>query len=539
MITVEKRLFIPHGLLPACLIIMGLMVITGWHTENAPLLHMLGDFPTMPYNAGLGFLIAGLAIFIMETATVLSRACSLAVVFMGALTTLQYLFVIDQGFIAQQQMELIIGICFSLIGLSIFLLSFDSKWLSTSSLCVSYLVFLLSISIILISHLASAPVAVWVSFTKMPIDALIGFFAASCAVINLSWAKRKINTYRNNLIFPIFMQVSAVILFSFIYLTIESQDNELLKKDLIIGLLVTTIFSLGIRYSQKTQPKTAKNEHRNNETSSTEFYLSLNRDLSDMVNASDSYNESLRLCLDHICKTLSWNIGHIYRLNTNEDAMISMRITYADNHDHAFEFVSITKSSIFKKGIGLPGRVWSTKSTHWINDVKQDSNFPRAKAIHSIPVSTAVGFPITINSKCIAVVEMFTYEVQDESRDNIRLFNALSQSLSFILESRILKDFLLTTQKVNTMLLDYVAEGIYGIDKHGNCIFINKVATSLLGYSYTEVKGKSAHALFHHTDSSGCPSRASESPLLHALQSGLICSLKDETFWRKDGSSFR
>jgi PAS domain S-box-containing protein len=47
-------------------------------------------------------------------------------------------------------------------------------------------------------------------------------------------------------------------------------------------------------------------------------------------------------------------------------------------------------------------------------------------------------------------------------------------------------------------LLFGIGDGVYGVDKNGTCIWINKKALNILGFSEDEVLNKNQHELFHH-----------------------------------------
>lgn len=89
------------------------------------------------------------------------------------------------------------------------------------------------------------------------------------------------------------------------------------------------------------------------------------------------------------------------------------------------------------------------------------------------------------------------------------------------------------------MLLDSVAEGIYGVDMQGNCTFINSAGLRLLGYQReTDLLGKNMHAMIHHTRPDGSHYPMEECRLYRSMQSQEDVHVSDEVFWRKDGSSF-
>lgn len=89
------------------------------------------------------------------------------------------------------------------------------------------------------------------------------------------------------------------------------------------------------------------------------------------------------------------------------------------------------------------------------------------------------------------------------------------------------------------ILLNSVAEGIYGVDIHGNCTFINPAGLHLLGYQEeAELLGKHMHDLIHHTRPDGSYYPAAECRLYHCLNTKENIHVDDEVFWRKDGSFF-
>jgi PAS domain S-box-containing protein len=89
------------------------------------------------------------------------------------------------------------------------------------------------------------------------------------------------------------------------------------------------------------------------------------------------------------------------------------------------------------------------------------------------------------------------------------------------------------------LLLDSTAEAIYGIDLHGNCILANPTCARLLGYDDTgQLKGRNMHALSHHHYPDGRPYPEEECPIARTLETRQGTHVKDEVFWRADGTKF-
>lgn len=89
----------------------------------------------------------------------------------------------------------------------------------------------------------------------------------------------------------------------------------------------------------------------------------------------------------------------------------------------------------------------------------------------------------------------------------------------------------------NVGIISAAGEGIIRIDSKGMVGYANPAALKMLGYSHTEMLGRRAHELFHHTRANGAPYPASECPAGKSLSEGATHRITDEAFWRKDGSS--
>jgi PAS domain S-box-containing protein len=89
------------------------------------------------------------------------------------------------------------------------------------------------------------------------------------------------------------------------------------------------------------------------------------------------------------------------------------------------------------------------------------------------------------------------------------------------------------------LLLHSTGEGIYGVDKDGNCNFCNPAGLKILGFETDrEIIGKNMHELIHHSLADGSPYPESECKIYRALRSGEATHADDEVMWRVDGSQF-
>jgi PAS domain S-box-containing protein len=87
------------------------------------------------------------------------------------------------------------------------------------------------------------------------------------------------------------------------------------------------------------------------------------------------------------------------------------------------------------------------------------------------------------------------------------------------------------------LILDSVGDGIYGIDLEGRLTFINQAAARALDYTPDLLTGRDVHDVIHHSHADGTPYSRATSPILMAMRRRESIRMRDEVFWRKDGTS--
>ncbi len=96
-----------------------------------------------------------------------------------------------------------------------------------------------------------------------------------------------------------------------------------------------------------------------------------------------------------------------------------------------------------------------------------------------------------------------------------------------------------SSQERTSLILNSIAEGIYGVDLQGTCTFCNPAALRLLGYERPEdVVGKKIHKLIHHTRPDGTHYHSKDCRIYCSYCQGRTAHAEDEVFWRSDGTGF-
>ena len=88
------------------------------------------------------------------------------------------------------------------------------------------------------------------------------------------------------------------------------------------------------------------------------------------------------------------------------------------------------------------------------------------------------------------------------------------------------------------LILQSMEEGVYGVDGRGSATFINAAAERLTGWATQELAGKLIHSYHHHSHADGSNYPRIECPIYATTRDGQSRHVKDEVFWRKDGTCF-
>jgi PAS domain S-box-containing protein len=88
------------------------------------------------------------------------------------------------------------------------------------------------------------------------------------------------------------------------------------------------------------------------------------------------------------------------------------------------------------------------------------------------------------------------------------------------------------------LILNSVAEGIYGVDLAGRTTFVNRPLMEMTGWGAEDLIGANQHDLLHHSHADGRSHHAEECPVYATFRDNQPRFVEDDVFWRKDGTCF-
>ncbi len=139
--------------------------------------------------------------------------------------------------------------------------------------------------------------------------------------------------------------------------------------------------------------------------------------------------------LEAVCASLDWVMGARWSVDPEAQVLRCEEMRVA-SPQALQELADASRRITFPRGVGLPGRVWSTGRACWIADVIHDPNFPRAPYAAKGGVHGAFGFPIIGPGGFLGVMEFFSTEIREPDEAVLRLFEGVGGQVGQFIERK-------------------------------------------------------------------------------------------------------
>jgi PAS domain S-box-containing protein len=210
------------------------------------------------------------------------------------------------------------------------------------------------------------------------------------------------------------------------------------------------------------------------------------------ANEAQSAEPALRTTIDHVCRETGWPVGHVYVVTPDEpDVLHSTTIWHDQGSPQYAPFRRLTERTTLRRGVGLPGRVLTTKRATWVLDVTRDENFPRANAATESGLRAGIAIPVLVGPNVVAVLEFFSPEAIAPDEALLGVLTQIGTQLGRVIERERAAEALREREALLGAMFDQSAVGIVVADRSGRFFRSNRAFQDMIGYDAAELRSLS------------------------------------------------
>jgi len=99
-------------------------------------------------------------------------------------------------------------------------------------------------------------------------------------------------------------------------------------------------------------------------------------------------------------------------------------------------FVSKSRQVQFERGVGLPGRVWDSRTTIWVENLDTLGQYPRREAALQCGFGSGIGIPVVVSGEFHGILELFGTGPRPIDHDIVALFDSIGSQFGQFIERK-------------------------------------------------------------------------------------------------------
>jgi PAS domain S-box-containing protein len=204
------------------------------------------------------------------------------------------------------------------------------------------------------------------------------------------------------------------------------------------------------------------------------------------ISMAPDLHSALSITLQLVSEATGWGLGQAW-MPRADGAVIECSAAWWSNTLSLEAFRRHSETTTLPPGVGLPGRVWQSKQTAWLQDVTQEANFPRRAVAQEVGLKAGVAFPVLVGAEVMAVLEFFIVEPRVEDTRLVKLVSTVAAQLGTVIQRKHAEDALRVSESRFRAIFEGAAIGIALVDMNGQSVASNPALRETLGYSAEEL----------------------------------------------------
>ncbi|OLP17741.1 hypothetical protein BST81_15600 [Leptolyngbya sp. 'hensonii'] len=224
---------------------------------------------------------------------------------------------------------------------------------------------------------------------------------------------------------------------------------------------------------------------------------------------SATLNEATSRILETICQWLNWSLGELWLINQDADRLDWVCDWHGSENTFP-NYRAATTATHLHRGIGLPGQVWESPQSIWIDDVATAPDFLQAQAAVQDGLHAACGVPVRAGSKVLGILIFFSQQTQPADRGRLGVMTAIGSQIGQFIQRRQVEESLHQLAAI----VESSNDAILSTTIEGQILSWNPGAERMYGYTAAEAEGQNLYHLLYPADAQPTPFPLDEQQLL-------------------------
>jgi len=195
-----------------------------------------------------------------------------------------------------------------------------------------------------------------------------------------------------------------------------------------------------------------------------------------------------------VCESLGWELGAIWQVDERAAVLECLGAWHAPGIDGS-DFESETTNPL-APGEGLPGAVWTSGVSRWVDDFGAWGQSRRKRAAARAGLRTAFCVPVSLKERVLGVMEFFSQEIRPPDEELMGMMTALGRQVGQFIERRLAEGSLLESQQRMVNILQTMPAAFIAMDGDFNLTYVNDMAERLMRKPREELIGANVWEAF-------------------------------------------
>ena len=209
---------------------------------------------------------------------------------------------------------------------------------------------------------------------------------------------------------------------------------------------------------------------------------------SQAISQSADFHSALPEILRLLCNAIGWNFGEAWIPAANGTVLEHSKTWYASDRD-LDSFGRESNKIRLAPGLGVPGRIWSSRKIEWVEDVATVNNsfFARSQMAAAVGLKACFGVPIRANSQVLAVLLFCKRERSIMEPRIVELVKAVATQLGSHIQRKQAEEELRQSEERWQLVLKGNQDGIWDLNLQTNEAFRSARWQEIIGYAEGEI----------------------------------------------------